>query len=46
MWRRLRRRTMAPSRPLAYPEQIGLIVLTVLAIAAGIYIVVRALAGG
>lgn len=41
MWRRLRRRTMAPSRPLVYPEQVGLVLLTVLAIAAGVYIVVR-----
>src|SRR3954464_12036969 len=46
MWRRLRRRTMAPSRPAVYPEQVGLILLSVLAIAAGVYIVVRVLIGG
>ena len=45
MWRRIRRRTMAPSRPLAYPEQVGLILLTVLAIAAGVYIAARVFFG-
>jgi hypothetical protein len=37
---------MAPSRPLVYPEQIGLVILTVLAIAAGVYLFVRVLTGG
>jgi len=37
---------MAPSRPLVYPEQIGLVILTVLAIAAGVYLFVRVLIGG
>jgi hypothetical protein len=41
MWRRLRRRTMAPSRPAIYPDQAGLLVFTVLALAVGIYAVVR-----
>jgi hypothetical protein len=41
MWKRLRRRTFAPSRPAVYPDQIGLLVLTVLAVAAGIYVVAR-----
>ncbi|HYP49122.1 MAG TPA: hypothetical protein VEQ61_10835 [Thermoleophilaceae bacterium] len=41
LWERLRRRTMAPSRPLLYPDQIGLLVFTLLAVGAGIYIVVR-----
>jgi hypothetical protein len=41
MWRRLRRRTFAPSRPAVYPEQVGLLVFTVVAIAAGIYVVAR-----
>jgi hypothetical protein len=41
MWRKLRRRTMAPSRPAVYPDQIGLVVFTVLALAAGIYAAVR-----
>jgi hypothetical protein len=41
MWRKLRRRTMAPSRPVVYPDQIGLVVFTVLALAVGIYAAVR-----
>jgi hypothetical protein len=45
MWRRLRRRTMAPSRPAMYPEQLGLVILTLLAIGAGVWLVVRALVG-
>jgi hypothetical protein len=40
-WKRLRRRTMAPSRPALYPDQIGLFVFTVAALAAGIYAVFR-----
>jgi hypothetical protein len=32
---------MAPSRPAVYPDQVGLLVFTVLAIALGIYAVVR-----
>ena len=46
MWRRLRRRTMAPSRPAVYPEQVGLVLLSVLAIVAGVYIAIRVLFGG
>jgi hypothetical protein len=45
MWRRLRRRTLAPSRPAVYPDQVGLVILTVVVIVAGIYILVRALTG-
>jgi hypothetical protein len=41
MWRRLRRRTFAPGRPAVYPDQAGLVVFTVIAVAAGIYVVVR-----
>jgi hypothetical protein len=41
MWRRLRRRTLAPSRPAVYPDQIGLLVFTVIALLAGIYVVAR-----
>ena len=43
MWRRLRRRTMAPSRPLLYPDQVGLLLFSLLAIAGGIYVVARLL---
>jgi hypothetical protein len=45
MWRRLRRRTMAPSRPLMYPEQLGLVLLTLALIGVGVYVFVRALTG-
>ena len=41
MWRRLRRRTMTPTRPAVYPDQIGLVVFTVLALAVGIYAAFR-----
>jgi hypothetical protein len=43
MWKRLRRRTMAPSRPALYPDQVGLLVFSLLAVAGGIYAVVRLL---
>jgi hypothetical protein len=41
MWKRLRRRSLAPGRPALYPDQIGLAVITVAALAAGIYVVAR-----
>jgi hypothetical protein len=41
MWRRLRRRTLAPSRPAVYPDQVGLVIFCALAIGAGIYVVLR-----
>jgi hypothetical protein len=41
MWKRLRRRSFAPGRPAVYPDQVGLLVITVVALAAGIYVVVR-----
>jgi hypothetical protein len=40
-WKHLRRRTMAPSRPALYPDQIGLLVFTLAAIGGGIYAAVR-----
>jgi hypothetical protein len=43
MWRRLRRRTMAPSRPAMYPEQLGLVLLTLAAIGVGVYLAARVL---
>jgi hypothetical protein len=43
MWKRLRRRTLAPSRPLVYPEQVGLVLISIIAIAGGIWAVVRIL---
>jgi hypothetical protein len=41
MWKRLRRRSMTPSRPAVYPDQVGLVVFTVLALGVGIYAVAR-----
>jgi hypothetical protein len=32
---------MAPSRPAIYPDQVGLVIFTVLALAVGIYAAVR-----
>jgi hypothetical protein len=36
---------MAPSRPALYPEQVGLLLFSLLAIAGGIYFVWRVLLG-
>ena len=41
MWRRLRRRTLAPGRPAFYADQVGLILFTLLALGAGIYAAFR-----
>jgi len=41
MWKRLRRRSMAPSRPALYFDQIGLAVFTVVALAVGTYLAFR-----
>jgi len=43
MWKRLRRRTMAPSRPALYPDQVGLLVITLAALGGGIYFAVKGL---
>lgn len=43
MWRRLRRRTFAPNRPLLWPEQFGLAFVTALVLVAGIAVVVLVL---
>jgi hypothetical protein len=43
MWKRLRRRTFAPSRPAVYPEQVGLLLLSLVVIAAGIWAFVKVL---
>ena len=45
MWRRLRRRTMAPGRPVLYPDQVGLAFFTLVVFAVGIYVAVRLIAG-
>ncbi len=41
MFDRLRRRSMAPSRPLLYPEQIGLALFSLIAIGGGIYFAIK-----
>ena len=41
MFNRLRRRTMAPSRPLVYAEQVGLWLFSLIAIVGGIYVVFK-----
>ena len=43
MWKRLRRRTMAPSRPAVYPEQVGLLLISLIVIAGGIWAFVKVL---
>jgi hypothetical protein len=43
MWRRLRRRTFAPMRPVLFPDQWGLALVTALAIVGGITAVAWAL---
>jgi hypothetical protein len=37
MWKRLRRRTLAPGRPAIQPEQFGLLLISVLAIGGGLW---------
>jgi hypothetical protein len=39
MWGRLRRRSLAPRRPAVFPEQWGLLLVTVLALGAGVWFV-------
>lgn len=41
MFNRLRRKTMAPSRPLLYPEQVGLALFSLLAIGGGIWFALK-----
>jgi hypothetical protein len=45
MWRRLRRRTMAPSKPAIYPEQLGLLLICLGVIGLGLYAAVRLFVG-
>jgi hypothetical protein len=45
MWRRLRRRTLAPHRPVLYPDQVGLAFFTLLVFAVGVFVVVRLVIG-
>jgi hypothetical protein len=43
LWRRLRRRTFAPRRPVVFPEQWGLLLVTLLAVALGLWFAGRVL---
>jgi hypothetical protein len=43
LWRRLRRRTFAPRRPIVFPEQWGLLLVTLLAVALGLWFAGRVL---
>jgi hypothetical protein len=43
LWRRLRRRTLAPGRPVLYPDQFGLALLSLHPSAAGVFVGVRLL---
>jgi hypothetical protein len=36
---------MAPSRPAMYPDQLGLVLITIAVVALGIYVVVRVFTG-
>ena len=45
LWRRLRRRTFAPRRPVVFPEQWGLVLVTLLAVALGLALAARVLLG-
>jgi hypothetical protein len=41
VFNRLRRRSMAPSRPLVYPEQVGHWLFSLIAVGVGIYMVFK-----
>jgi hypothetical protein len=43
MWKRLKRRTLAPSRPAVYPEQVGLLLISVVVIVAGLWAMLKVL---
>ena len=45
MWRRLRRRTMAPGRPALFPDQYALALVTVLVLLASIALALWAVFG-
>jgi hypothetical protein len=40
MWKRVRRRTLAPRRPAVFPEQWGLVLVTALVVGGGVALVV------
>jgi hypothetical protein len=46
VWKRLRRRTFAPRRPVVFPEQWGIVLVTALIVVLGIAAVVLILTQG
>jgi hypothetical protein len=46
MWSRLRRRTMSPRRPVLYPEQIPLAIVTAVLLVGGVAVVAVLLFAG
>jgi hypothetical protein len=40
MWKRVRRRTLAPRRPAVFPEQWGLVLVTAIVLAGGVALVI------
>ena len=46
MWKRFRRKSFAPRRPAVFPEQYGLVMVTVVAIVLGLAAVVLVLTQG
>jgi hypothetical protein len=40
MWKRVRRKTLAPRRPAVFPEQYGLLLVTLLVLGGGIALVI------
>jgi hypothetical protein len=45
MWRRVRRRTMAPRRPALFPQQYGLALVTAILLLGGLAVVLWAVLG-
>ena len=45
MWRRFRRRSLAPRRPLIFAQQVGIVIVTALVILGGAAVIVWALVG-
>jgi hypothetical protein len=43
VWARFRRRSLAPRRPAVFPEQWGLVLVTALAVVAGVAVVLAVL---
>jgi hypothetical protein len=44
MWRRLRRKTFAPRRPVVFPDQWGLVIVTVIVLTGSLALVIYLLA--